>query len=104
MLLQILLAIGLMISGFTLYSLFFYYRNKKWNGFKDKTNLIVALAIIVIISILLITVPDVATLIKGFCGLEIDIENSKVGFITFGFALSGMLVRNHQPKKTKEDE
>lgn len=104
MILQTLLAVGLMISGFTLYALFFYYRNKKWNGFKDKTNLIVALAIIAIISVLLITVPEVADMLKMAIGLDVSIENSKVGFVSLGFALSAMLVSNHQPRKTNDNE
>jgi hypothetical protein len=104
MILQTILAIGLMVSGFTLYALFFYYKYKKWNGYKDKTNLIVALAIISILSGLLVNVPEVGEMLKMAIGLDVSIENSKVGFVSLGFALSAMLVSNHQPLKTKGDE
>lgn len=101
---QTLLAVLLVLSGFTLYALFYFYKEKHWNGFKSKENLVVALAIIVIMSVLMVNVPDVAATLKAFVGLDVNIENSKVGFCSLGFVLASMLGSNHKKKSIKQND
>ena len=101
---QTLLAVLLVLSGFTLYALFYFYREKHWNGFKSKENLLVALGIIVLMSLLMVNVPEVSEVLKLTIGLDVNIENSKTGFCSLGFALALMLASNHKKKNTKEDK
>lgn len=97
--LQILGAFGLMAIGFILVALIYFMRNNNWNGYADKTKLLVASGIMLIVAILLIVEPEMAGLIKEWLALNIDIEHSKKGFVVFGFTLSLFLNMAYKSKK-----
>lgn len=91
MIVNILMAIGLMICGFVAFALMYFLRKNTWNGFKDIQKVTVAIGLFSIISILLVTVPEAAELLKTLLGLDVSIESSKVGFITLGLAFAGIV-------------
>ncbi len=91
MFLNILMALSLMMSGFILYALFYYIKQQHWNGYANVQKMLVAFAILFIISALLMIVPEITTMLKAITGLDMNIENSKPGFVTFGVSLSALL-------------
>lgn len=99
-----IIALIIMLSGFTLYALFYFLQHKTWNGFKDKQKILVAVAIFFIVSSLLVNVPEVAGALKMLSGLDANIENSKIGFLTMGFAIAVMLTSRYKVKTKKEVE
>lgn len=96
-LMQTAIAAGLMFSGFALFALFYYLRTNTWNGYANPVKLIVAAAIMIIMSILLVNVEGIADLLKVATGLDVSMENSKIGFVTTGLALSGILTSKLKP-------
>lgn len=90
-------ATGLMFAGFALFALFYYLRTNTWNGYANRVKLIVAAAIMIIMSLLLVTVEGVSDLLKLATGLEVSIEKSKVGFVSIGLALSAILTSKLKP-------
>ncbi len=103
--LNTLIAIGLMYSGFILFALSYFLRTNSWNGFIILQKLFAAAASMLLLAILLVNVPDISDSLKLITGLDVSIENSKVGFITIGFAFSGVVSSKLNSKvKPKDDE
>jgi hypothetical protein len=96
-----LLAIGLTYTGWILYASFYYLRTNTLNGFLNIKKIIASSIIMILLSILLVNVPEAVAVIKMISGLEIDIENSKVGFLTLGFAMAGVV--SSKIHKTKDN-
>ena len=91
MIFNIFLAYLYMSSGFWLFAGFYYLRKNCWNGFSNKNKVIVSGLIMLVVSILLISSPELSETLKLLTGLDVNIENSKVGFMTIGFSLAGTL-------------
>lgn len=100
---QILSAFFLMASGFLLIALVYRFRNIDWNGYGDKTKMSVAAGIMAIVAILLIAVPDTATLIRDCLAITVDLEHTKKGFVTFGALLSFALNMAYKPKNNTQN-
>jgi peptidoglycan biosynthesis protein MviN/MurJ (putative lipid II flippase) len=87
---NVLIAVAFMTTGYTAFALLFFLRRKTWNGYKDKSKLLASFGLIVAISILIVFVPEISSLLKTL-GLTMDVENSRMGFVTAGFAISGIV-------------
>lgn len=103
-LIDILIAIGLQVAGYTLFVLFYYLRKNTWNGYLIKAKIITSVLIMIILGVLLALVPEVGNSIKLITGLEINIESSLTGFLTIGFTLSGIAGSELSVKQIKKNE
>lgn len=89
--LNVLLAFVIMYLGWILYAAVYFLRTKKLNGYTNKKKIAASSVIMIILAIVLIGIPDVSEALKLLLGVDIDIENSKAGFLTLGIALSGIV-------------
>lgn len=101
MILQIINGFLLMCSGFAIIALAYRLRNPDWNGYGDKTKLLVAAAMMLVVSILIIVAPETADLIRDWTTVTIDIEHMRKGFVVFGAGLSLSLHLLYKPKKNE---
>jgi hypothetical protein len=102
---NVLIAFGLMISGWFLFAALYFLRKGTFNGYADVKKIIASVVIMLLISVLLVTVPDIGSMLKLAIGLDVNVENSKVGFVTLGLALSGIVSSQlKEPSKTKSYE
>lgn len=86
-----LLAIGLTYAGWILYAALYYLRTNSLNGFVKRNKIIASSLVMIIMSILLVNVPETKDFLKAISGLDVNIENSKVGFISLGAAMAGLV-------------
>lgn len=103
-LIDILIAIGLQVAGYTLFVLFYYLRKNTWNGYLIRAKVITSALIMIILGVLLALVPEVGNSIKLITGLDINIESSLTGFLTIGFTLSGIAGSELSVKQIKKNE
>lgn len=97
---NVLIAFGLMISGWLLFATLYYLRKGTFNGYADWKKILASSVVMLLVSILLVTVPEIGNVLKLTIGLDVNVENSKVGFVTLGLALSGIV--SSQLKDPKE--
>ena len=94
-----LLAIALTYCGWILFAALYYLRTNSLNGFIKRNKIIASSLVMIIMSILLVNIPETKDFLKAVSGLDVDIENSKVGFISLGAAMAG-LVSSVKSQKT----
>lgn len=81
-------AFGLMASGFFILAGIFYLTNGDWNGYSDWKKIKVASSLFLVLSTLLVTVPESSKLLQYF-GIVLDAEGEgRLGFILLGVALA----------------
>lgn len=86
-----LLAFGIMYAGWSLFALIYFIRTKTLNGYTDWRLIAASSLAMAILAVLLVNIPDIAEALKLLLGVDIDIDNSKAGFLTLGVALSGIV-------------
>jgi hypothetical protein len=93
-----IIAFLIMVAGYALSAGFYYMTNNRWNGYRNLDKQIVVAGIMLMVAILLNSYPELTEVIKNMSGLDVNIENSKVGYISLGVGLA-VLVRTKTPVK-----
>jgi hypothetical protein len=93
-----LMAFLIMIAGYALSAGFYYMTTNRWNGYRLVGKQIVVAAIMMMVAMLLNSYPELSAVIKTMSGLDVNVENSKVGYLSLGVGLA-VLVRTKTPVK-----
>ena len=89
---NILIAFSIMVAGYALSAAFYYMTNNKWNGYIILKKQIVVAISMLIIAILINIYPELSETLKTMSGLDVNVENSKVGYLSLGVGMA-ILVR-----------